>query len=586
VRVIATAGHVDHGKSTLVQALTGMDPDRLGEEKRRGLTIDLGFAWTTLPSGLQIAFIDVPGHSRFIKNMLAGVGMVDACLFVVAATEGWMPQSEEHLWILELLGIRQGVVAVTKSLRVDDEVRGLVHEDVAEKVRGTFLEGAQIVDVDAVDGLGLAELLRPLAACAAGPLASDAGRPRLWIDRAFAIKGSGTVVTGTLISGTISVGDELAVVPGRRHGRVRALQVLQQSMPRVAPGSRVAVNLAGVRVAEVERGQALVRAGQWRPTSTVDASLRVLPNLHHAVSRRGAYVMHIGSGEYHVRVRLLGSEALPPGAVGTARLHLPVELPLVPGDHYVLRESGRGETVGGGEVLDVAPVLPASRAHPSKVVDRVIAERGWVDVDDLEAMTGERRSPDVGHWVVAPDTLAAALDAVHELVRSAGPLGLDSAVLDERQRALLGRLDDVQVDIGRVRLRGALDDALATHPYLSALDAAPFNPPGPTDVDRAELRELVRRGYVVVSQGVWFSASAIDHAARVVARLLTEESEGVTVADVRDALGTTRKYAVPLLSHLDATAVTRRRGERHIAGPRLPAISPPAPPGGVNDAGR
>lgn len=586
MRVVATAGHVDHGKSTLVQALTGMDPDRLGEEKQRGLTIDLGFAWTTLPSGLEVAFVDVPGHARFIKNMLAGVGMVDACLFVVAATEGWMPQSEEHLWILELLGVPQGVVAVTKSRAVDDELRGLVHEDVAARVRGTFLEGADVVDVDAVERVGLAELLGPLSTFAAGRLAPDVGRPRLWIDRAFAIKGSGTVVTGTLISGTLRIGDDLAVVPGRHHGRVRGLQVLHRSVPEVAPGSRVAVNLAGVPLAEVARGRALVRAAQWRPSATVDASLRVLPDVHHDVGRRGAYVVHIGSGEHHARVRLLGGEALPPGGEGAVRLHLPVELPLLPGDRYVLRESGRGETVGGGEVLDVAPVLPASRARPSKAVDRVIAERRWVDVDDLEALTGERRSPDVGRWVVAPDTLATTLDSVRERVRSAGPLGLDVAILDERQRAALDRLDDVRVDIGRARLRGAPADPVATHPYLSALDAAPFDPPEPTDVDRTELREMVRRGHVVVSEGVWFSASAIDLAARVVAQLLAAQPDGFTVADARDALGTTRKYAVPLLSQLDSTGVTRRHGERRVAGPRLPSISPPDRPAGTTDPGR
>jgi selenocysteine-specific elongation factor len=568
----------------LVQALTGMDPDRLGDEKQRGLTIDLGFAWTTTPSGLQVAFVDVPGHSRFIKNMLAGVGMVDACLFVVAATEGWMPQSEEHLRILELLGICQGVVAVTKSLAVDGDLRQLVREEVAARVRGTFLEGAGVVDVDSVDGVGLDELRRVLAGFAAGTLAPDTGRPRLWIDRAFAIKGSGTVVTGTLIAGTLRVGDEVAVVPGRHHARVRALQVLHHSVPQVAPGSRVAVNLAGVSLSEVRRGRALVRGTQWLPSRMVDASLQVLPNLDHDVSRRGSYVVYVGSGEHHARVRLLGSDALHPGEEGSVRLHLPVELPLLPGDRYVLRESGRSETVGGGEILDVAPVLPASRAQPSKDVNRVISERDWVDVDDLEALTGERRPPDVGIWVVAPDALAATMESVRTKVQSAGPLGLDVAILDARQRAVLARLEDVDVDMGRARVRGAPDDRLAEHPYLAALDAAPFNPPEPTDVDRTELRELVRRGHVVVRDGVWFSASAVNLAARIVARLLAENPQGFTVADARDVLGTTRKYALPLLAYLDATGVTRRRGERRIAGPRLPAIHPLDPPAG-NDAG-
>jgi selenocysteine-specific elongation factor len=586
VRVVATAGHVDHGKSTLVQALTGMDPDRLGEEKQRGLTVDLGFAWSTLPSGLQVAFVDVPGHTRFIKNMLAGVGMVDACVLVVAATDGWMPQSEEHLRILELLGVSQGVVAVTKSRAVDDDRRRRVRQEVAERVRGTFLDGADVVDVDSVEGVGLADLRRLLDGFAAGSLAPDAGRPRLWIDRAFVIKGSGTVVTGTLIGGTLRVGDELAVVPGAYLGRIRALQALHRTVPEVAPGSRVAVNLAGVPRAEVARGRALVRAAQWRPSSMVDASLRVLASLDHDVSRRGSYLLYVGSGEHHVRVRLLGRDGLRPGDEGAVRLHLPVELPLLPGDRYVLRESGRAETVGGGAILDVAPVLPASRARPSTDVDRVIAERGWVLLDDLEALTGERRPPDVGSWVVAPDALAAMLGSLRDRVRSAGRLGLDVAILDERERAALGRLEDVEVTMGRARMRGEPDDPLADHPYVTALDAAPFNPPEPADVDRAELRELVRRGHVVSCDGVWFSGSAVDLAARVVAGLVAENPEGFTVADARDALGTTRKYAVPLLTRLDATGVTQRRGDRRIGGSRLPAARPCGPPGEANDTGR
>jgi selenocysteine-specific elongation factor len=586
VRVVATAGHVDHGKSTLVQALTGMDPDRLGEEKQRGLTIDLGFAWSTLPSGLQIAFVDVPGHARFIRNMLAGVGMVDACLFVVAATEGWMPQSEEHLRILEVLGVSQGVVAVTKSRAVDDDRRELVRDEVAERVRGTFLDGAGVVDVDSVEGVGLGDLRRLLDGFAAGSLTPDVGRPRLWIDRAFVIKGSGTVVTGTLIGGTLRVGDELAVVPGGHDGRVRALQALHRAVPEVAPGSRVAVNLAGVSLAEVTRGRALVRTAQWRPSSMVDASLRVLAGLNRDVSRRGAYVVYVGSGEHHVRLRLLGRDALRPGEEGAVRLQLPVELPLLPGDRYVLRESGRAETVGGGAILDVAPVLPASKARPSNDVDRVIAEREWIHVDDLEALTGERRRADVGSWVVAPDALAATLESVRDRVRSAGRLGLDVAILDEHQRAALGRLDDVEVGMGRARMRGAPDDPLADHPYLAALDAEPFSPAEPTDVDRAELGELVRRGHVVSLDGVCFSSAAVDLAARVVAHLLAGNPEGFTVADARDALGTTRKYAVPLLTHLDATGVTKRRGDRRVAGSRLPTGSSPDPPAEPSDACR
>jgi selenocysteine-specific elongation factor len=570
MHVVATAGHVDHGKSTLVLALTGMDPDRFAEEKARGLTIDLGFAWTRLPSGRQLAFVDVPGHVRFIKNMLAGVGAVDACLFVVAATEGWKPQSEEHLRILELLGVRHGMVALTKVGLVDDETRELAHLELADMVAGTFLDGAEVVDVDVPAGVGVDDLRSALdRLLATTPVSADRDRPRLWIDRVFAARGSGTVVTGTLAGGRLHVDDEVVAVPPGRRARVRALQTLQQPRESVPPGSRVAVNLSGVSRDELARGDALVRPDQWRPTRTFDASLRVLAGLEHPVGQRGAYQAYLGSGEYPVRLRVLGADSVPPGEEGFVRVHLPVPLPLLPGDRYVLRESGRDETVGGGEVLDVAPVRPASKARPSRSVDRVVEERGWVDSAELERITGERREPTVGRWVVAEAARAETLAGLAGAVDAAGPLGLDQAALDERQRALLPQLEGVVVEGGRVR-RAEAADPLADHPYLAELAASPFAPPEPAGVDRAELRELVRRGLVVLQDGVCFAPSAVEAAAARVAGLLAQHPEGVTVAQVRDALGTTRKHALPLLALLDAGGVTRRRGDLRIGGPRLP----------------
>ncbi|MDQ3107116.1 MAG: selenocysteine-specific translation elongation factor, partial [Actinomycetota bacterium] len=353
MRVVATAGHVDHGKSTLVRALTGTDPDRFAEEKARGLTIDLGFASTTLPSGRDVGFVDVPGHVRFLKNMLAGVGAVDACLFVVAATEGWKPQSEEHLRILSLLDVAHGIVALTKVGLVDEDDAELARLEVEERVAGTFLEGADVVAVDALAGRGLDALRSALDRLVAStPAAIDRGRLRLWVDRSFAAKGSGTVVTGTLTGGKLSVDDELDLV-GRgmaRGVRVRALQSHSSPLATADPGRRLAVNLAGAAHGDVVRGDALVRRRQWAPTSTFDASLTVLSGLDHDVSRRGAYALYLGSGEHPIRLRVLGPDAIAPGAEGFVRLHLPAPLPLVPGDRFVLRESGRGETVGGGEV--------------------------------------------------------------------------------------------------------------------------------------------------------------------------------------------------------------------------------------------
>ncbi len=571
MHVVATAGHVDHGKSTLVEALTGTDPDRFAEEKARGLTIDLGFATTTLPSGAPLSLVDVPGHVRFLKNMLAGVGAVDACLFVVAATEGWKPQSEEHLRILELLGIRHGVVALTKVGPAEDDLVELARLEIEERVADTFLAGAPIVGTDAPTGVGLDELRSALDdLLAAAPTAVDHGRPRLWIDRSFSARGAGTVVTGTLAGGGLAVDDELAVHPAGTAVRVRSLENHHAGHDRLPPGSRCAVNLVGVAHDEVVRGDVLVRTDQWHHASVVDASLRVLDRLDHPVSRRGAHVLYLGSGEHPVRMRILGPDALEPGAEGLVRIHLPRPLPLLPGDRFVLRESGRAETVGGGEVLDVDPVERASRAAPDRSVDRVVRERGWIDVADLERLTGERRDPDLGGWVVDPEVLHRTLEELRSALDEAGPMGLDLAGLDPFRRAAAEMLADAVVDAGRLLPADAVDP-LADHPFVAALAASPFVPPAPDGVDRGELRELVRRGDVVEVEGIFYAASAIAEAGRLAARLLAEAPDGFTVSTFREAAGNTRKHAMPLLSHLDGTGVTRRRGDVRIAGPRLPA---------------
>ena len=575
MHVVATAGHVDHGKSTLVKALTGTDPDRLSEEKARGLTIDLGFASTQLPSGRGVAFIDVPGHVRFLKNMLAGVGSVDAAVFVVAATEGWKPQSEEHLRILELLGIRHGLVALTKTGLADDDLRELARLDVEDRVVGTFLEAARIVEVDAIDRSGIAEISEALDELLDGtPTAADHKRPRLWIDRVFAAKGSGTVVTGTLAGGRVRVGDELTVLPQQRTVRIRALQSLHENRTKVGPGNRVALNLSGISHDELGRGDVLINAGQWHVTRRVDGRLQVLGAIDHPVTRRGAHMAYLGSGEFPVRVRVLGPAEIQPGESGAVRLHLPVGLPLLPGDRFILRESGRGETLGGGEILDVDPIVAAAKARPDRRVERVIAERGRVDVEELFRLTGERLSADVGNWAVDPAVLEASRTELEEAIAASGSLGLDIATLDEFGRALLETVEGVVVDHGHVRAVDAVD-TLTGHTYIDALKAAPFAPPDPSGIDRAELRELVRRGDVIEEKGVYFAASAVAAAAQVVAELLSSKPGGVTVAEVRDGWATSRKYAIPLLSYLDNNGITRRRGDLRIGGPRLPPVEEP-----------
>lgn len=577
MRIVATAGHVDHGKSTLVTFLTGTDPDRLPEEKRRGLTIDLGFAATTLPSGQEVGFVDVPGHARFVGNMLAGVGATDACLFVVAATEGWRPQSEEHLRILELLGAHHGLVALTKVGLVDGERRQLAEAALADHLAGSFLAAAPVVAVDVPAGIGtsgaggLAATLDRVVGST--PAAPDHQRPRLWVDRSFAVKGSGTVVTGSLVGGSLAVGDRLVVEPQGVPVRVRGLQTHGRPLARATPGRRLAVNLAGVGHRDVRRGDALVAPGQWHRCTVLDATLHLLADAGE-VGHRGAWVLHLGSGEHAVRLRPLGRRAaVTPEDPAPVRIWLPVPLPLLPGDRFVLRDAGRQRTVGGGEILDVAPCRPASRAAPTLSVDRVVAERGWVAVDELERLTGARRPATVGRWVAAPDALAETAAAVARQLDAAGPLGLDLSAVDERARAVLETLPGVVLDGPYARRAGggAGDGtaALEDHPFLAALRAAPFAPPAPDGVDRSELRAMERRGLVVERDGTWFAAEAVTMAAAEVRRLLAAEPGGVPVSAIRQALGTTRRFALPLVAHLDATGVTRRRGDLRVAGPRL-----------------
>ncbi|MGD9703847.1 MAG: selenocysteine-specific translation elongation factor [Acidimicrobiia bacterium] len=577
MRVVATAGHVDHGKSSLVLALTGTDPDRFEEEQRRGLTIDLGFAHTTLPSGDQISFVDVPGHVRFLRNMLAGVGGVDACLFVVAATEGWKPQSEEHLRILELVGIRHGIVALTKTDAADDELRELAALDVADRVGGTFLEGAPIVPVSSTSGAGLDELRDALDDLVRRtPAAVDRGRARLWVDRVFAAKGSGTVVTGTLAGGTFTVGEHVVAGAPGAPARIRAIQTLGRNVEAIGPGNRVALNLAGIDHHQLARGDAVTHPGRWHATARFDASLEVLASLAHPVSRRGAYAVHIGSGEHAAKLRVLGTEEIAPGRAGSIRLHLQQAVPLLPGDRFIVREHGRSETVGGGEVLDVAPVLPASKARPDRSTDRVIAERGWIDVDELELLTGERRAPTIGRWVATAARVAAASDELRARVGAAGPLGLDIAPLDDRERALLESFDGVSIDAGRARPAES-NDSFVAHPLVQQFLDGGFAPAAPDPAEKATTRELIRRKLLVERDGVVFHPAAIDSAALVAARLLAACPEGFSIAQFRDAIGATRKHVLPLLAELDGRGITRRRGDVRIAGPRLPLLGADAP---------
>ncbi len=355
--VIGTAGHVDHGKSTLVKALTGIDPDRLEEEQRREMTIDLGFAWLRLPGGRQISIIDVPGHERFIKNMLAGIGGIDAALLVIAADESVMPQTIEHLAILDLLEVTHGLVALTKIDLVDEEWLALVRDEVRDRLRGTSFATAPIVAVSARTGQGIDDLLRTLDTTLDHvPSRADArGRARLSIDRSFAISGFGTVVTGTLSDGPLRVGDEVEILPHGMRARVRGLQTHQTRVDEARPGSRVAVNLAGVAHQAIRRGDALVIPGYIQPTTVIDARLRVVASAPHVIEQNDRLELFVGAAETPCRVTLLDCEKLAPGEMGWVQLRLDRPVVTLRGDRYILRQPSPGCTIGGGRVMDAHP---------------------------------------------------------------------------------------------------------------------------------------------------------------------------------------------------------------------------------------
>ena len=401
MRVIGTAGHVDHGKSTLIRALTGIDPDRLQEEKERGMTIDLGFAWLRLPNGVEVSIVDVPGHERFIHNMLAGVGGIDIALMVVAADEGVMPQTREHVAILDLLGVTNAVVALTKRDLVDDEWLDLVQADVEEFLSATTLRGAPIVPCSATTGAGLDELLAVLQELLARERTRpNTGRPRLPIDRVFTVAGFGTVVTGTLIDGELRLGQELEVQPGRLRARVRGLQSHKKKLEVVPAGTRTAVNLGGVAVEDLRRGQILALPGAFRPTRAIDARLRLIEDAR-PVRHNAEVTFHTGAAESLARLSVLDADELRPGQEAWVQLRLRDEVALARGDLFILRLPSPSATIGGGTVVEpharrhrrrqtavLSQLAILARGTPEEIVLEQLRAREPTDVDSLLRRSG------------------------------------------------------------------------------------------------------------------------------------------------------------------------------------------------------
>lgn len=568
--VIATAGHVDHGKTSLVGALTGVNTDRLAEEQRRGLTIDLGFAHAALPSGREVSFIDVPGHVRFLRNMLAGVGGIDACLLVVDSREGWKPQTEEHFEILRLLGVPCGVIAFTKCDLVTATELADLEVLVRHRVEGTFLDSAPVVATSIHDQSTIATLQNRLDNITARNR-PESVRPRLWIDRVFSPAGIGTVVTGTLLDAPLHRGTDIEILPSHLRGRIRAMQSRGTDIDTATPGSRLAINISGIAHHDIERGHQLVLPDQWWLSHTVDVELHVLPRLTHELTRRGNFLVYIGSDEVEATVRLIGDNSIQPGNSGKARLFFHHPLAVAPNDHFIVRETGRDETVAGGIVLDVDPVKRLTKADPTSDVDHFIDERGVIGAKDLFLRTGQDIVPTVDDVIFSSAMLSSARQEILDMLTHSALKGLELATLPDHLQQAARTLSPslASTESGRIYTPECAPSRQVRNPIVDAFATARFTPPDPATYDRSELRRLVQSGHLLNLDGVFFATSTIDDAHAVAKQLLTSQPEGFTASAFREALGTSRKYAIPLAEALDARGITRRRGDVRIAGPRL-----------------
>jgi selenocysteine-specific elongation factor len=620
--IVGTAGHIDHGKSALVLALTGTDPDRLKEEKERGITIDIGFAHLDLGGGLVASFIDVPGHERFVRNMLAGAHGIDAVILVVAADESVMPQTREHFHICRLLGIRRGLVALTKCDAADADSQAIAEMEARELAAGSFLDGAPVLRVSARTGQGLDELRSALEGLAASlpPRPSD-GLLRLPVDRTFSLRGFGTVVTGTLVSGAVEAGEELEVLPSRKRARARGLQVHGAAVERAPAGTRVAVNLAGLEVEDVARGDVLARPDTLLPTSMVDVELALLPGERPLADQTRVRV-HLASAEALARVRTLGGDRIEPGAAGLAQLRLERPVAAGRGDRLILRSYSPPATIGGGVVLD--PLPPKRRRGDRPAVERLRALAG----DDVAGAAAALVEDAGGAGIAAPrlaarltlplPTLLSALAAQPAVVavgKAPGALVARTALsaLADSVTSLLARVhrqEPLKAALSREELRrrlfsrapaGAFEHVLealaaagkvrATPEAVALAGHAVTLTAAEEDARRALLAAVREAGLVGVDPTRAAEAIGKDRALleRVSRVLLAEGAvrrlgEGLLVhrdhlealkqevrrrwppgsrldvAGFKELTGLTRKYVIPLLEYLDGERVTRRAG--------------------------
>ena len=620
--IVGTAGHIDHGKSALVKSLTGTDPDRLEEEKRRGITIDIGFAHLELPSPagemLRLGFVDVPGHERFVRNMLAGVGGIDLVLLVIAADESIKPLTREHFDICRLLGIQRGITVLTKSDLVDRDTLEVVRLEVEDFLQGSFLEGAPVLAVSSKTGAGLEELKRELVQAAGGTHQRDANAlARLPIDRVFVMKGFGTVVTGTLLAGTIAKEEELELFPGRRRVRVRGVQVHGQPAERATAGQRTALNLAGVSKEELARGMMLAPTNTFRTTRRTDVSLALLPSARPLKDRARVH-LHAYTAETVAEVVLYGGKQLAPGQSGFAQLRTAEPMLLLPGDRFILRQFSPVVTIGGGTVRDAAPLagakanaetlLPvlangtapeilaarvARRGQAGLALGDAVAETGWRQaLVEAQAASLQGKLLRFGDVLIAQEAFFQAqretLAAVEEFHRAnplvAGiskeelreKLGLSPEVFGAVLEALL-REKKLAITGEQVRSAGRSlvfkdEEAESKRTIEQAFSGAGLKVPALKDVlaglrvDKATAQKIVTlllrdKVLVKISDDLVFHRRALEELRQRV-NAYKAKSAKIGVAEFKDLTGVSRKYAIPLLEYLDRERVTRRVGDQ------------------------
>ncbi len=615
--VIGTTGHVDHGKSTLIEALTGIDPDRLDEEKRRGMTIDLGFAWATLPSGREISIVDVPGHEKFIKNMLAGVGSIDLALLIVAADESVMPQTREHLGVLTLLEIPKVIVVITKSDMVDSDLLPLVELEINELLDGTTFSNSTICTVSSTQKIGLEELQRHIDRLL--PTSTDHAdnkQPRMPVDRVFSISGFGTVVTGTLIGGTLSVGQSITVHPQALNGRIRGIQSHKKDVVTIGPGNRIALNLGGIKPTEVSRGNIISLPNLVKPTWAIDTKLKLLPDAPHGIPHNFPVSFHAYTSETQAKIRLLDSNELLPGTSAWAQIVFTDKLSLIEGDRFIVRSSD--STIGGGTILKVH--AKRHRRNNNKVINALnnyesnepIAQI-YALLESNEPITSSELSSQLGiaesdiekliqssvesaeplQCLYASDysisliykvsTWRNIILKIHSEIQKfhqSNPLKAGVSLEEIRSKLNLNpaissivfaNLDDADVYINQNGLLVSKAHKITLSSsqlkelehYLEALENDPFLITHPQITPELQAF-LVSEGKLIrTTQNVFFTPNNYDKFKRIITDYLSK-NQNITVAETRDLLSTSRKYALAILECLDDHKITRRRGETRI----------------------